>query len=137
MRIGELAKATGTSTETIRYYERAGILPAASRTAGNYRDYSRAHLTALTFVRHARELGFSMAQVRELLALSDQDDKPCEDVDLLVERQLAEVGRKIARLVSLRDELERMLHSCQAERIGDCRIVESLGRPGRPERGPR
>ena len=65
MRIGELAKATGTKAETIRYYERAGILPAADRTDNNYRDYSQDHLAALTFVRRARELGFSMAQVSE------------------------------------------------------------------------
>ena len=91
MRIGELAKATGTKAETIRYYEREGILPAADRTHSNYRDYSNNHLAALTFVRRARQLGFSMAQVRELLALSDHDDNPCQDVDRLVQQQLAEV----------------------------------------------
>ncbi len=128
MRIGEMAKATGTKAETIRYYEREGILPAADRTESNYRDYSKEHLTTLTFVRRARELGFSMAQVRELLVLSDHDDKPCEDVDQLVQRQLVEVDRKISDLTSLRVELGQMLRSCQADRIGECRIVESLGR---------
>lgn len=129
MRIGELARTTGTKAETIRYYEREGILPAADRTDSNYRDYSDEHLATLTFVRRARELGFSMAQVRELLALSDHDDKPCEDVDQLVQRQLLEVKRKISDLSALHDELQQMLRSCQADRIGDCRIVESLGRP--------
>ena len=129
MRIGELARATGTKTETIRYYEREGILPTADRTDSNYRDYSRDHLAALTFVRRARELGFGMAQVRELLALSDHDDKPCEDVDHLVRRQLVEIERKIADLTALRDELGQMLRSCEADRIGECRIVESLARP--------
>ncbi len=129
MRIGELAKATGTKAETIRYYEREGILPAADRTDSNYRDYSDDHLATLTFVRRARELGFSMAQVRELLALSDHDDKPCQDVDQLVKRQLGEVERKIADLSALRDELGQMLRSCRANKIGDCRIVESLARP--------
>ncbi|GGD64893.1 MerR family DNA-binding protein [Erythrobacter arachoides] len=129
MRIGELARATGTKAETIRYYEREGILPAADRTDSNYRDYSENHLAALTFVRRARELGFSMAQVRELLALSDHDDKPCGNVDQLVQRQLAEVERKIADLTALRTELGEMLRSCRAERIGECRIVESLARP--------
>lgn len=128
MLIGELARATGTKAETIRYYEREGILPAADRTDNNYRDYSDEHLAALTFVRRARELGFSMAQVRELLALSDHDDKPCEDVDLLVQRQLVEVERRILDLSALRGELSQMLQSCQAERIGECRIVESLAR---------
>src|SRR3546814_11558685 len=98
MRIGELARATGTKAETIRYYEREGILPAADRTDSNYRDYSDEHLATLTFVRRARELGFSMAQVRELLALSDHDDNPCADVDNLVEVQLGEkIGRGAGR----------------------------------------
>ena len=129
MRIGQLASATGTKPETIRYYERAGILPTADRTDSNYRDYSDEHLATLTFVRRARELGFSMAQVRELLALSDHDDKPCEDVDHLVQCQLAEIERKITDLAALRDELGQMLRSCEADRIGECRIVESLARP--------
>ena len=128
MRIGELARATGTKAETIRYYEREGILPAADRTDSNYRDYSDGHLATLTFVRRARELGFSMAQVRELLALSDHDDKPCEDVDQLVKQRLFEVERKIADLAALRDELAELARSCQSDRIGQCRIVESLGR---------
>ena len=129
MRIGELAKATGTKAETIRYYEREGILPAADRTDSNYRDYSDEHLATLIFVRRARALGFTMAQVRELLALSDHEDKPCSDVDQLVQRQLGEVTRKIADLTALQDELQHMLRSCQADRIGECRIVESLARP--------
>lgn len=129
MRIGELAKATGTKAETIRYYEREGILPAADRTDSNYRDYSKDHLATLTFVRRARGLGFSMAQVRQLAALSDHEDKPCEDVDQLVRRQLAEVDQKIADLASLRKELREMVRSCEGERIGDCRIIESLSIP--------
>ena len=128
MRIGELAKATGTKAETIRYYEREGILPAADRTDSNYRDYSEDHLATLTFVRRARGLGFSMAQVRQLAALSDHEDKPCEDVDQLVRRQLGEVDQKIADLASLRKELREMVRSCEGERIGDCRIIESLSR---------
>ncbi len=126
MRIGELARATGTKAETIRYYEREGILPAADRTDSNYREYSDDHLAALTFVRRARELGFGMAQVRQLLALSDHDDKPCENVDRLVQEQLGEIDRKIADLTLLREELGQMLRSCLGERIGDCRIIETL-----------
>lgn len=128
MRIGELGRATGTKVETIRYYEREGILPAADRTQSNYRDYSSDHLATLAFVRRARELGFSMAQIRELLTLSDHDDKPCDDVDRLVERHLSDIERKIADLFLLRDELKDMARSCKGERIGDCRIVDSMGR---------
>ena len=100
MRIGELAKATGTKAETIRYYEREGVLPAADRTDSNYRDYTDGHLATLT----------------------------CENVDQLVQRQLVEVKRKIADLSAMRDELAQLLRSCQSDRIGECRIVESLGR---------
>lgn len=128
MRIGELAQATNTKAETIRYYEREGILPLADRSSSNYRDYSPDHLATLTFIRRARDLGFSMAQVRQLLALSDQADKPCEDVDLMVRDQLAEIERKIADLTQLHAELAQMLRSCGGERIGECRVVESLGR---------
>lgn len=128
MRIGELARATNTKAETIRYYEREGILPLADRSVSNYRDYSPDHLATLIFIRRARELGFSMAQVRQLLALSDQVDKPCGDVDLMVRDQLAEVERKIADLTQLHSELAQMLGSCESGRIGECGIVESLGR---------
>lgn len=128
MRIGELARATGTNAETIRYYEREGILPAADRTDSNYRDYSNNHLAALTFVRRARQLGFSMAQVRELLALSDRADNPCRDVDRLAQEQLREVERKLADLASLRDKLRQMIRSCDADTIDDCQIIESLSR---------
>ncbi len=131
MRIGELAQATGTKAETIRYYEREGILPYADRTDSNYRDYSKDHLATLTFVRRARELGFSMAQVRELLALSDRDDKPCQDVDRLARSQIDEVQRKIDDLTAMRDELSRMLAACDTDRIGQCRIVESLANGAR------
>ncbi|MEN8859400.1 MerR family transcriptional regulator [Qipengyuania flava] len=131
MRIGELAQATGTKAETIRYYEREGILPYADRTDSNYRDYSEDHLATLTFVRRARELGFSMAQVRELLALSDRDDKPCQDVDRLARSQIDEVQRKIDDLTAMRDELSRMLAACDTDEIGQCRIVESLAKGAR------
>lgn len=128
MRIGHLAKATGTSVETIRYYEREGILPAADRTASNYRHYTQDDLELLTFVRRARTLGFNMADVRELLALSDRADKPCENVDRLAQKQLREVERKIADLTQLRNELGQMVGSCESKRIDECGIVESLGR---------
>ena len=96
--IGELSRRTGVNIETIRYYEREGIRPAADRTDIVYRDYSDEHLATLTFLRRTRELGFSMAQVRELLALSDHDVKPSQDIDQLVSQQLAEIDRKNVHL---------------------------------------
>lgn len=127
MKIGGLAKLTGVKAETIRFYEREGILPPPARTQGNYRDYGNAHAERLSFIRSARDLGFSMAQVRELLALADDASRSCAAVDDLATAHLQEVERKIARLSSLRDELARMLATCRQGEIADCRIIEVLG----------
>lgn len=127
MRIGELAKATHTKVETIRYYEREGILPPADRTDGNYRDYSPTHLGKLIFIRRSRNLGFSMAQVRSLLEMSGDDDHPCEQVDTMARQHLDDINRKIVDLTALRAELSQLLESCDSEKIGECRIVEALG----------
>ena len=131
MRIGELAKATNTKVETIRYYEREGILPAADRTDANYRDYSPAHLAKLTFIRRSRDLGFTMAQVRSLLDLADDDDQPCAGVDAMARDHIINIDRKIADLTSLRAEISHLLDGCDTERIGECLIVEALGKPNR------
>ena len=81
MKIGELASATATNVETVRYYEKIGLLPAPARTNGNYRSYGVAHLQRLSFIRRARDLGFSLDAVRDLLALTDDREKPCQAVD--------------------------------------------------------
>src|SRR3954470_3544701 len=104
--IGALSKATGTTVETIRWYERVGVLPAPARTPGNYRAYGTAHLERLSFVRRARDLGFTLDQVRELLRLADQEDQSCEAVDRVAREHLEEVERKIADLEALRHELQ-------------------------------
>lgn len=126
MRIGELAKATGTKAETIRYYEREGILPPADRTESNYRDYDASHADRLIFIRSARGLGFSLSDVRELLELADDRERSCEAVDKLAGEHLGAVNAKIADLKRMRDELSRMLTSCRSGTVGDCRIIESL-----------
>jgi DNA-binding transcriptional MerR regulator len=127
--IGALARATGTKVETVRYYERAGLLPAPARTAGNYRAYRRAHLDRLGFIRRARELGFSLDEVRELLRLSDRPDQPCEEVDRIARGHLAEVERKIAGLAALGDELRSLIGRCRRGTVAECRIIEALA-PG-------
>tara|TARA_R110002033_G_scaffold38421_1_gene77778 strand:- start:153 stop:548 length:396 start_codon:yes stop_codon:yes gene_type:complete len=131
MRIGELAKATGAKVETIRYYEREGILPAVDRTDGNYRDYSASDLALLTFIRRARNLGFSMAQVRALIDMAEDGDQPCVEVDGMAREHIVEIDKKIADLTALRGELSRLVNSCDGERIGECLIVEALGGRGR------
>lgn len=124
--IGTLARATGTKVETVRYYERAGLLPAPARTAGNYRAYQRAHLDRLSFIRRARELGFSLDEVRELLRLSDQPDQPCEEVDRIARGHLEAVERKVADLAALGHELRRLVGQCGHGTVAECRIIEAL-----------
>jgi DNA-binding transcriptional MerR regulator len=126
MKIGALAKAVGANIETIRYYERIGLLPAAGRTAANYRDYGAAHRERLAFVRHARELGFSIADIRSLLDLSDQPERDCVEADQIASQHLAQVEIKIAQLSALRDELARMIHACRGGSAAECRVIEVL-----------
>lgn len=124
--IGDLAKATGTKVETVRYYEKIGLLPEPGRTPGNYRSYSAAHRDRLSFIRRARDLGFSIQQVRGLLGLSDQRDRPCEAVDAIAREHLSEVERKIQDLQALRRELDSILSQCGCGTIAECRIIEAL-----------
>jgi Cu(I)-responsive transcriptional regulator len=126
MHIGELAHASGTKVETIRYYERIGLLPPPPRTGGNYRDYSAAHANRLSFTRRARDLGFSIEQIRALLDLADHKQQPCEAVDVIARAHLAEVKRKLADLRALRRELESLIGQCRHGTIAECRIIEAL-----------
>jgi len=125
--IGELGRRTETKVETIRYYERIGLLAAPARTEGNYRAYGEAELNRLSFIRRARDLGFSIEQVRDLLALSDRRDQSCATVDELTRAHLAEVERKIADLEALRRELSALLSQCRQGTVSECLIIEALG----------
>jgi Cu(I)-responsive transcriptional regulator len=124
--IGDLARATGTTVETIRYYERVGVLPAPARTGGGQRAYTPVHLNRLGFVRRARDLGFTLDQVRALLDLADQPDRDCAAVDEVARARLAEVDRKLADLAALRRELASLVETCGHGRVAECRIVEAL-----------
>lgn len=124
--IGDLARATGTKVETIRYYERSGILPEPPRTAGGYRAYGPAHLARLSFVRRARDLGFSLGQISALLDLAEQRDRPCAAVDAIAREHLAEVDRKLADLGALRRELASLVTQCGHGTVAECRILEAL-----------
>jgi Cu(I)-responsive transcriptional regulator len=128
--IGELAKATGTKVETVRYYEKIGLLPKPARTSSNYRDYGTAALGRLSFIRRARDLGFSLDQVRGLLAMSDDRTRDCAGIDALASQHLREVDRKLADLAALRRELKAVIESCHGGTIAQCRIIEALGPAG-------
>jgi Cu(I)-responsive transcriptional regulator len=125
--IGDLGKATNTKVETVRYYERIGLLPKPPRSTGNYRSYGAAELGRLSFIRRARDLGFPLDQVRALLGLSDDRSCDCADIDRLAKDHLREVDRKIADLKALRRELKAVIDSCDGGTVGDCRIIEALG----------
>jgi len=128
MKIGELATITGVKAETIRFYEREGILPAPARTQANYRDYGSDEVSRLHFVHRARNLGFPMARIRDLLDLADDETRSCAQVDALARAHLTEVERKISELEALRKELGRMLASCEQGTVNDCLIIEVLAR---------
>ena len=124
--IGALAKKTGAKVQTIRYYEQIGLLPEPGRTAGGQRRYDDADLDRLSFVRHARQLGFSLEAIRELLDLGDHPDKSCAEADAIARRQLKEVEQRLARLEALRTELRRMVRECSGGRTANCRVLEVL-----------
>ena len=124
--IGELARESGCKPETVRYYEQIGLLPSAPRNEGNQRRYTTAAIRRLTFIRHARDFGFSVEAVRELLQMADYPTMPCEEVDTLAKRHLAEVEARLARLTSVRDELRRMINQCAGGNVGQCHIIDVL-----------
>ena len=126
LKIGDLARATGTKAETIRFYEKIGLMPPPARTGGNYRDYNGEHLKRLNFIRHARGLGFEIAEVRSLLDLSDHPDRDCAEADEIATGHLRAVEAKIAQLEALRGELARMLSECRGGRVATCRVLEVI-----------
>ena len=130
MKIGELSRATGTNIETIRYYERIGLLPAPARTDANYRSYGTEHRSRLSFVRHSRDLGFTIDEIRSLLDLSDHPGRDCGEADRIATRHLVQVEEKIVQLSLLRDELARIIGRCRGGLAGDCRVIEALGDHG-------
>jgi DNA-binding transcriptional MerR regulator len=127
--IGELATQAGVSAEAIRYYEREGVVPAAARGGtGRYRQYGAADVERLRFIRRARDLGFSLHEVRELLALADgSPSHPCTDVNRIARTHLAQVDAKLAQLAALRMELDRLIGECDGVvPVADCRILGAL-----------
>ncbi len=129
--IGALASATEVKVPTIRYYEQIGLLPKADRTEGNQRRYGQAERERLTFIRHARDLGFSVEDIRELLDLSDKPNTPCDAAHAIADRQVGAIARRIRQLEGLLNELSRIAESCRGGRMAaDCRIIHALADHG-------
>ena len=130
--IGALARAAGTKVQTVRYYEQIGLLPAPARTEGGQRVYDARARDRLAFIRHARELGFGLDSIRELLSLADRPDLDCAAADRIAQEHLEAVRERIARLRGLEFELERMVEQCAHGKVAHCRVIESLADHGHP-----
>lgn len=130
IRIGELAQLTGTKVPTIRYYEQIGLMPEPLRTASNQRVYGEAQVQRLRFIRRCRTLGFSIEQICELVELSSETERPCEEVDILTRRHLDEVEAKIADLSALAQDLRALSQRCQGGGlISCCGVLDGLNKP--------
>lgn len=124
--IGKLAKAAGVKVPTIRFYEGIGLLPKPERTATDRRVYDAQAERRLAFIKHARQLGFSIEAIRDLLELSDNPDRSCEQANRLATDQLREVEAKIRQLRALRSELSRMVKAACHGQAAQCRVIEAL-----------
>lgn len=127
MTIGRAAEAADCKVQTVRYYEQIGLLPIPPRSEGNQRLYGPEDILRLAFIRHARQLGFPLQAIRDLLSLGDEPEQSCQAADAIAKTQLDDVERRIERLQALRSELERMIEQCRGGRIADCRIISVLG----------
>ena len=125
--IGYLASATGVKVNTIRFYEDTGVLPVPHRTASGRRTYDHADIQRLRFVRRARDLGFSLDEIRSLVELSSDPGRDCVEVNAIAVQHLRTIETKLERLVLLRDELARMSKICEGGQVSDCQVLEALG----------
>lgn len=128
--IGDLASKTGVKIPTIRYYEQMGLLSAPERSAGNQRRYSKAELNRLAFIKHARDLGLKIDDIRELLNLSEHPDQTCAEANRIAADHLASIREKIIRLQRLETELARIATGCKGNTIDECYVIESLSNHG-------
>ena len=128
MRIGQAARSSGCHLETIRYYERIGLLTKPQRQVNGYRRYSDAEVARLKFIARSRDLGFSLDEVRNLVRLAEAKDRSCEEVDRLAREQLLKVEGRIGELQAIARELTRTIEACAKKSCGDCAILDALQR---------
>ena len=139
MKIGELAKAAGTTVETVRYYEKEGLLPAPERGLNNYRSYGAAHLERLRLIRNCRALDMTQEEIRAILQLADDHRAGCGPINELVDEHIAHVDARIAELTQLKGQLAELRRRCLSARpdTDDCGILHGLSEmqvDERPER---
>ncbi len=127
LRIGELGQATGVDVETIRYYEKAGLLPCPVRAANGYRAYGQAHLERLAFIRHCRALDISLADVRRLLGFVEHPDADCGGINRMIDEQLTRVRARLKSMQALEQQLTVLRNRCDAPHAaGECGILHEL-----------
>jgi len=126
MSIGQLARAAGVAVQTIRWYEQQGLLPEPMRTEGGQRRYDESALRRLLFIRHARDLGLALPNIRALLELADNPAAPCREADDIIRQELEKVRNRIRQLQALEKEFVRMLEECPSDQVRTCRIIEIL-----------
>ncbi len=124
--IGQLSKATQCKVPTIRYFEQIGLMPAPLRSASKQRRYGPEQVARLKFIQHCRDLGFDQRAIRELLTLTERPTQNCKAVTEIARTHLAEVNQRMARLTTLKLDLERMIDICRGGQIANCRIIETL-----------
>ena len=120
MRIGELSSRSGVPVKTIRYYDDIGVLPAAARTSSGYRDYEQDAIDRLAFIRAAQAVGFTLGEIRQVVALRERGETPCTHVVGLLQRRTAEIEQRIAELEDLKGELHRLTERAQGLNAADC-----------------
>jgi len=126
MNIGEAARASGVSAKMIRHYESVGLFPEAVRTDAGYRQYTDREVNTLRFVRQARDLGFSIEQIRELLGLWQNRRRPSRQVKALAQAHIQELEQKLEELQTMKATLEHLVHCCHGDDRPDCPILETL-----------
>lgn len=124
--IGRLSKATGVKITTIRYYESIGLMGTPDRSESGQRLYDDESIQRLSFIRHARDLGFPMEAIRNLMELQAQPDQDCANIDAIARTQLTEVRKRLDQLKALENELKRMISCCEGGRVETCRILSTL-----------
>ena len=124
--IGALSRRTGVKVPTIRYYEQTGLLAPPERTEGNQRRYSEPEAERLGFIKHARDLGFSIDAIRDLIDLSDHPETPCAQASKIAKEQLGQVRERIKKLKRLEVELHRISTGCDDASTGDCYVLKAL-----------
>lgn len=134
--IGTLAKRAGVNVQTVRYYERIGLLPQPERPQGGYRRYTGDTVARLHFIRHAASLGFTLAETRELLELRARRGTPCKTVRTRAEQKLVTIEQKLADLLELRDAVARLVQACSGNTAVDhCSILAVLDEPQAKKKG--